>query len=212
MLDVLDGVIRPDPGKDVAMTAMIDRLGKGSGMSVAFIKGFRLTAGAIASTHNAVCENLAIVGPNGADMAFAAQELQRMRGGQIVVRDGKILAAFRMPILGLFSDQSYEEVLERRREIQVAAESLGCTLNDPLLKLEFNYACAEFPLLRMSEEGGLFRTDTPLSHEATRNRQRAQNFDPAARRPRSDAGSQRTKPAMASMTAQTEAVSCISKP
>ena len=159
MLDVLDGVIRPDPGKDVAMTAMIDRLGKGSGMSVAFIKGFRLTAGAIASTHNAVCENLAIVGPNGADMAFAAQELQRMRGGQIVVRDGKILAAFRMPILGLFSDQSYEEVLERRREIQVAAESLGCTLNDPLLKLEFSYACAEFPLVRISEEG-LFRTDT----------------------------------------------------
>ena len=28
-----------------------------------------------------------------------------------------------------------------------------------LLKLEFSYACAEFPLLRMSEEG-LFRTDT----------------------------------------------------
>ena len=158
-LEVVDGVILPDPQKDVAMTAMIDRLGKGSGMSVAFIKGFRLKAGAIASTHNAVCENLAIVGTNGADMAFAAGELRRMGGGQIVVRDGKVLAAFRMPILGLFSDQPYEEVLERRREIQAAAESLGCTLNDPLLKLEFSYACAEFPLLRMSEEG-LFRTDT----------------------------------------------------
>jgi adenine deaminase len=158
-LSVVDGVIQPDPAKDVAMTAMIDRLGKGSGMSVAFIKGFRLKAGAIASTHNAVCENLAIAGTNGADMAFAAGELRRMGGGQIVVRDEKVLAEFRMPILGLFSDQSYEEVLERRREIQAAAESLGCTLNDPLLKLEFSYACAEFPLLRMSEEG-LFRTDT----------------------------------------------------
>jgi adenine deaminase len=158
-LEVANGVIQPDAGKDVAMTAMIDRLGKGSGMSVAFIKGFRLKAGALASTHNAVCENLAIAGTNGADMAFAADELRRMGGGQIVVRDGKVLAAFRMPVLGLFSDQPYEEVLERRREIQAAAESLGCTLNDPLLKLEFSYACAEFPLLRMSEEG-LFRTDT----------------------------------------------------
>ena len=158
-LEVVDGVILPDPQKDIAMTAMIDRLGKGSGTSVAFIKGFRLEAGAIASTHNAVCENVAIVGTNGADMAFAASELRRMGGGQIVVRDGKVLAAFRMPILGLFSDQPYEDVLERRREIQAAAESLGCTLNDPLLKLEFSYACAEFPLLRMSEEG-LFRTDT----------------------------------------------------
>jgi adenine deaminase len=158
-LEVANGVIQPDAGKDVAMTAMIDRLGKGSGMSVAFIKGFRLKAGALASTHNAVCENLAIVGTNGADMAFAADELRRMGGGQIVVRDGKVLAAFRMSVLGLFSDQPYEEVLERRREIQAAAESLGCTLNDPLLKLEFSFACAEFPLLRMSEEG-LFRTDT----------------------------------------------------
>lgn len=64
-----------------------------------------------------------------------------------------------MPVLGLFSDQPYEDVLASRREIQSAAEQLGCTLGDPLLKLEFSYACAEFPLLRMSEEG-LFRTDT----------------------------------------------------
>jgi adenine deaminase len=95
----------------------------------------------------------------GADMVFAADELRRMGGGQIVVCDRKVLAAFRMPILGLFSDQPYEDVMVRRREIQAAAESLGCTLQDPLLKLEFSYACAEFPLLRMSEEG-LFRTDT----------------------------------------------------
>ncbi len=95
----------------------------------------------------------------GVDMAFAADEPRRMGGGQIVVCDGKVLAAFRMPILGLFSDQPYEDVMVRRREIQAAAESLGCTLQDPLLKLEFSYACAEFPLLRMSEEG-LFRTDT----------------------------------------------------
>jgi adenine deaminase len=113
---VADGVIHPDASKDVAMTAMIDRLGRGSGMAVAFVKGFRLRAGAIASTHNAVCENLAIVGTNGVDMAFASEELRRMGGGQVVVRDGKVLAAFRMPILGLFSDQSYEEVLDRRRE------------------------------------------------------------------------------------------------
>jgi adenine deaminase len=154
-----NGVILPDAAKDVAMTCMVDRLGKDSGMAVAFIKGFGLQAGAIGSTHNAVCENMALVGTNGADMAFAAEQLQRMGGGQVVVRDGKVLAAFPMRVLGLFSDRPYEEVLESRRAIQAAADLLGCTLKDPLLKLEFSYACAEFPLLRMSEEG-LFRTDT----------------------------------------------------
>jgi adenine deaminase len=185
-------------------------------MSVAFIKGFRLEAGAIASTHNAVCENVAIVGTNGADMAFAASELRRMGGGQIVVRDGKVLAAFRMPILGLFSDQPYEDVLERRREIQAAAESLGCTLNDPLLKLEFSYACAEFPLLRMSEEG-LFRTDTKehLSVVAWRTPLKVSTSacERSVRTQASPVGAQRrTRPAKASITAQTDAVSCISNP
>jgi hypothetical protein len=66
--------------------------------------------------------------------------LRRMGSGQIVVRDGKVLAAFRMPILGLFSDQPYEEVLERRREIQAAAESLGCTLNDSATTAQ-NFRC-----------------------------------------------------------------------
>jgi adenine deaminase len=62
-----------------------------------------------------------------------------------------------MPVLGLFSDRPYTEVLAKREEMQNAANALGCTLVDPFLKLEFAFAAAEFPHLRMSEEG-LIRT------------------------------------------------------
>jgi hypothetical protein len=58
---------------------------------------------------------------------------------------------------GLFSDRPYTEVLAKREEMQNAANALGCTLVDPFLKLEFAFAAAEFPHLRMSEEG-LIRT------------------------------------------------------
>jgi adenine deaminase len=90
-------------------------------------------------------------------MAHAVNALQEIGGGQIVVRDGEILAVFPMPVLGLFSDRPYTEVLAKREEMQNAANALGCTLVDPFLKLEFAFAAAEFPHLRMSEEG-LIRT------------------------------------------------------
>jgi adenine deaminase len=156
-LEARDGVILPDVDKDVALLAMVDRLDKHSGMAVAFAHGFGLKSGAMASTHNAVCENLAIVGTNAADMVHAVNALQEIGGGQIVVRDGETLAVFPMPVLGLFSDRPYTEVLAKREEMQNAANSLGCSLIDPFLKLEFAFAAAEFPHLRMSEEG-LIRT------------------------------------------------------
>jgi len=152
-----DGIILPDAAKDVAMLAMVDRLDKNSGMAVAFAHGFGLKAGAIASTHNAVCENVAVVGTNGADMAFAAKTLADIGGGQVVVRDGQVVAIFPMPVLGLFSDRPYQEVLYKRQEMNRAAAAIGCHVVDPFLKLEFSFAAAEFPLLRMSEEG-LLRT------------------------------------------------------
>jgi adenine deaminase len=157
VLQAKGGVIEPDPARNVAMIAMVDRLDKKSGMATAFVHGFGLKAGAMASTHNAICENLAIVGTNAADMTLATEKLCEMGGGQVIVRDGEVVAAFPMPVLGLFSDRPFPEVLAKRMEIAEAARALGCSVSDPLLKLEFAFAAAEFPHLRMSEEG-LLRT------------------------------------------------------
>ena len=153
MLQARGGVIEPDARQNVAMIAMVDRLDKHSGMATAFVHGFGLTAGAMASTHNAVCENLAIVGTNSADMAFAAETLRCMGGGQLVVRDGAVVAAFPMPVLGLFSDRPFEEVLAKRKEIGEAARAIGCSISDPLLKLEFSFAAAEFPISGCRKKG-----------------------------------------------------------
>lgn len=152
-LEAEGGVIQPDPAKNIALMTMVDRLDKKSGIGTAFVHGFGLTGGAIGSTHNAICENMAIVGTNAADMQLVAETLVEMGGGQVVVQDGAVIAAFPMPILGLFSDRPYDEVLQKREEIAAAAKKLGCDIDDPLLKLEFAFACAEFPLLKMSEEG-----------------------------------------------------------
>ena len=61
-LRVEDGAVQPDFENDVLPIAMVDRFGKGHGPGAGFVQGFRLKEGAIASTVNAVCENLVAVG------------------------------------------------------------------------------------------------------------------------------------------------------
>ena len=51
-----------------------------------------------------------IIGTNDEDMLFAAQELIKSQGGKIVVQNGKVLAKAELPIAGLISDKSIDEV------------------------------------------------------------------------------------------------------
>ena len=74
------------------------------------------------------------------------------------MRDGRVIAPSRCRCSAFFSDRPFSEVLAKRKEIAEAARAVGCNINDPMLKLEFAFAAAEFPHLRMSEEG-LLRTN-----------------------------------------------------
>src|SRR5262245_7134061 len=51
-LPVVDGRVEADVEADVLLLAMIDRFGKGTGIGLGFVQGFRLARGAIASTAN----------------------------------------------------------------------------------------------------------------------------------------------------------------
>ena len=79
---VVNGTCPRTSKKDVLLLAMVDRFGKGTGTGLDFVQGFQLRDGAIASTANAVCENIVIVGTNPTDMAVAANHLVSIGGGK----------------------------------------------------------------------------------------------------------------------------------
>ena len=103
-LPVVDGTVPADIDGDVLLLAMIDRFGKGTGTGLGFVQGFQLQRGAIASTANAVCENIVIIGTNPTDMAVAANHLARLGGGKVVVRGGEVVASVGLPICGLLAE------------------------------------------------------------------------------------------------------------
>jgi adenine deaminase len=148
-----DGVLRAAVEQDVLPMAMIDRHGKGTGIGLGLVQGIGLRRGAIASSVNAVCENLVVVGVNEGDMALAVNSLAAIGGGKIVVADGEVLALVELPILGLLSEEPLDVVSRKFDAAFAAIRQLGCELDSPFSTLEFCCACGEIGDLRLSEEG-----------------------------------------------------------
>jgi adenine deaminase len=148
-----DGVLRGSIEQDVLPMAMIDRHGKGTGIGHALVQGIGLRRGAIASSVNAVCENLVVVGVNENDMALAVNKLAEIGGGKIVVADGDVLALVELPVFGLLSDAPLDVVMGKFDAAFAAIRVLGCELDSPFSTLEFCCACGEIGDLRLSEEG-----------------------------------------------------------
>ncbi len=159
-VSVTDGRIDADVDRDILLLAMIDRLGKGTGIGLGFVTGFNLKKGAFASTANAVCENIVIVGTNPEDMAVAANHLVEIGGGKVAVEDGDVVASVGMPLLGLHAEEPLEKVSLGFEALFSQIARMGCDLPSPFSQLEFCFACGEIGDLKLSEEG-LVRVDPP---------------------------------------------------
>jgi adenine deaminase len=164
-LKVVDGTVPADIDGDVLLLAMIDRFGKGTGIGLSFVQGFRLQRGAIASTANAVCENIVVVGTNPADMAVAANHLASMGGGKVVVDGGTVVAAVPLPVCGLLTEEPLEDVMAKFSRAFAAIAELGCPLKNPFSQLEFCFACGEIGDIKLSEEGLLLIHPEPRKVE-----------------------------------------------
>ena len=136
-LKVKNGIVQPDLGKDVLRISMIDRHGGTGEIGNGFVNGFKLKKGAIASSVNAVCENIVVVGTNNDDMAFAANQLAKIGGGKVVVADGKVLAQIELPLFGLLSDESLDVVIRKFDKAYEEIKNLGCPLTSAFSTLEF---------------------------------------------------------------------------
>ena len=130
---VSDGRIDADIDRDILLLAMIDRLGKGTGIGLGFVTGFNLRNGAFASTANAVCENIVIVGTNPADMAVAANHLAAIGGGKVAVENGEVVASVGLPLLGLHAEEPLEKVTMSFEALFAEIARMGCDLPEPIL-------------------------------------------------------------------------------
>lgn len=148
----VDGDKRADPARDLAKIAIVERHGKNGNIATGFVHGFGVQRGAIAST---VCHdhhNIAVIGVGYEDMAVAAQRLEQIEGGFVVVQDGQVTAELALPIAGLMSLEPFETVHRDLVTLRQAARDLGITLEEPFLQLAF-VALPVIPHLKITDHG-----------------------------------------------------------
>jgi adenine deaminase len=143
---------RPDPARDLARIAVVERHGVNGNVATGVVRGFGIGRGAIAATvahdhHNIVC-----VGVDYADMAVAVNRLSEIEGGFVVAEAGAVTAELALEIGGLMSLAPFEAVHARLVELRAAAKALGVTLEEPFLQLAF-VALPVIPHLKITDHG-----------------------------------------------------------
>jgi adenine deaminase len=141
-----------DLANDVIKVAVIERHGKNGNHANGFVQGFGLKKGAIASTVGHDSHNICVVGVSEEDMALAANRLGEIKGGFVVVEDGKVTGEIPLPVAGLMSLEPYECVRDTLHHLRKAAYALGTTLEEPFLQVAF-LPLPVIPHLKISDKG-----------------------------------------------------------
>ncbi len=147
-----NGVVEMDLAQDVIKVAVIERHGRNGNIATAFVHGFGLTRGAIASTVGHDSHNICVLGASESDMAAAVNRLREIEGGFVVASGGQILAELPLPIAGLMSDLPFEQVQKKLLALRAAAKSLGTTLPEPFLQVAF-LPLPVIPHLKITDRG-----------------------------------------------------------
>ena len=141
-----------DLGQDIMKMAVFERHHATGTRGVGFVKGFGFRKGAMAQTVSHDAHNLLVAGTNDADMALAANTLIECGGGMCAVADGKVLALVPLPIAGLMSDRTVEEVAGLISRLDAAWKEMGCAINSPYMTMALiPLAC--LPELRLTNRG-----------------------------------------------------------
>ncbi len=142
-----------DIDKDICKLSVVERHRFSGHIGTAFIKGYGLKSGAIATSIAHDSHNIIVAGTNDEDMAFAVSRIKKLNGGMVVVLNKQVVSELALPIAGLMCDLEAEECENKLNEVKNAAYKLGVNKEiDPFMTLSFS-SLAVIPTLRLTTLG-----------------------------------------------------------
>ncbi|PSQ95593.1 MAG: adenine deaminase [Bacteroidetes bacterium SW_9_63_38] len=146
-----DGHAVADPERDVLKLAVVNRY-EDAAPAVSFIQGFGLDKGALASSVAHDSHNVVAVGTSNEALARAVNAVIEEQGG-IGAVDGDDEHMLPLPVAGLISDRSYDEVARRYTTLsRFVQDELGSPMDAPFMTLSF-MALLVIPQLKLSDKG-----------------------------------------------------------
>ena len=144
------GGLVSDVERDILKMVVVNRY-KPCSPAVAFIKGFGLKRGALASSVAHDSHNLVAVGVTDSDILHAVNLLIEHTGGMTAYCNTEMMA-LPLPVAGLMSNEDGYEVATAYKNANKLAKRLGSPLYAPFMTLSF-MALLVIPELRLSDHG-----------------------------------------------------------
>jgi adenine deaminase len=144
------GKVMPDVEKDILRVSVVNRYWDAP-VSSAFVKGFGLKGGAIASSVAHDSHNIIVAGANLEDMAIAVNALIQEGGGFCVCSGGRC-SMLNLRVAGLMCTKPAREVELVLEGLLESARVLGCTLGSPFMTLSF-LSLLVIPKLKLGDKG-----------------------------------------------------------
>lgn len=151
-----NGLFVFDKNIDACKCAVIERHHNTGKVGLGIIKGYGIQSGAIAASVAHDSHNIICVGVNDDEMNLAVENVKQNGGGFALVKDGKVIESLSLPVAGLMSDLSGEEVSKKLLSLhKKAVVELGVNESlEPVMSLTF-MSLIVIPELKLTA-GGLF--------------------------------------------------------
>lgn len=143
-----------NPEKPVAKIAVVERHHNTGNVFVGLLKDYGIQTGAIGISIAHDSHNLIVAGTNDEDMALAVESLKIQDGGVVLVNKGEVIGSLVLPVGGIMSNLTGEEVVEQQTKVnEVARDILGIAKGvDPIMTLGF-MSLAVIPSLKITDLG-----------------------------------------------------------
>lgn len=122
-------------------------------IGVGVLKGLDLKGGAIASSVAHDSHNVIVVGDNDQDILLAAQAVQQLQGGFVLVKEGRVEESVPLQILGLMSTEQPDVIEKKLNHLLKLSHQMGVPEEiDPLITLSF-LSLSVIPEIRLTPKG-----------------------------------------------------------
>lgn len=149
---IINGYLTLPPGTDHAYVAVIDRHHSTGKLGLGVVKGLGILRGAVAQTIAHDVHNIIVIGKSPEEMSLAVGELTRVGGGVVSVLNERVLGMVELPIAGLISDKSFEEVYVSVKNFTKACEYLGMNFHAAFMTISL-LSLPVIPEVRITEHG-----------------------------------------------------------
>lgn len=176
VIEVSDGstrtkeLIKPVPVKDgyldwenseYCLIAVFERHGKNGNVGFGLVTGDSIKEGAIATTYAHDHHNLMVIGKNAEDIVAAANRIIEIQGGICAVKDCDILSEVRLPVAGILSEKSVEELGKEVEGLRNAMKTLGYKHYNPIMSF-CTLSLPVSPALKITDKGLIDVTESKV--------------------------------------------------